>query len=78
MIVAKLQRVTPIVTLHKQTGMSLIRCHIKRSAGAPYRKSVASENSQIQELGHYDPLGDKQLRPLSLLARQSARYGNLK
>jgi hypothetical protein len=30
--------------------------------------SITSESSQIQELGHYDSIGDKLLRPLSLLA----------
>jgi ribosomal protein S15P/S13E len=59
-------------------GMSLIRHHIKRLARALYRKTVTSENSQIQELGHYYPTGDKHLRPLSLLASSPARYSNLK
>jgi hypothetical protein len=27
-----------------------------------YQKSAGSENIQIQELGHYDPVGDKHLR----------------
>jgi hypothetical protein len=34
-----------------------------------YRKSVTSENSQIQKLGHYDLVGDKYLHPLSLFAK---------
>jgi hypothetical protein len=67
--ITKLPRVTPIVTLHEQTGMSLIRNHIKSLAREMYQKSATSENSQIQELGHYDPIGHKHLRPLSLLAR---------
>jgi hypothetical protein len=67
-IITKLPRVTPIVTLHEQTGMSLMRNHIKRLTRALYQKSVTSENSQIQELGHYDPIGNKHLRHLSLLA----------
>jgi hypothetical protein len=67
-----------IVTLHEQKGMSLIRSHIKSFARALNRKSVTRENSQIQEPEHYDPIGDKYLSLLPLLARQSARYGNLK
>jgi hypothetical protein len=68
-IITKLPRVTPIVTLHEQTGMSLIRSHIKKLTRALYQKSAGCENSQIQELGEYDPAGDEHLRPLSLLAR---------
>ena len=68
-IITKLPRVTPITTLHEQTGMSSIKSHFKRLARTLYQKSVTSENSQIQALGHYDPTGDKHLRPLSLLAR---------
>jgi hypothetical protein len=33
------------------------------------RERIASENSQIQALGHYDPISDKHLRLLSLLVR---------
>jgi hypothetical protein len=47
--------------------MSLIRNHIKSLARAHTQKSVPSENSQIQELGHYDPIGYKYLRLLPLL-----------
>jgi hypothetical protein len=67
-IITKLPRVTPIVTLHEQTGMALIRSRIKKITGALYQKSAGSENSQIQELGQYDPAADKHLLPLSLLA----------
>jgi hypothetical protein len=49
--------------------MSLIRSHIKWLARALNLKSVTSENSQIQEKGYCDPIGDKYLLPLSLLAR---------
>jgi hypothetical protein len=49
--------------------MSLIKSHFKKLARTLYQKSVTSENSHIQALGHYDPTGDKHLRPLSLLAR---------
>jgi hypothetical protein len=77
-IITKLPRVTPIVTLHEQTGMSLIRSHIKNLKRALYQKSACSENSQIQGLGLYGPVSDNHLRPLSLLVRQSARYGNPK
>jgi hypothetical protein len=49
-------------------GMSLIRSHIKLTR-ALYQKSAGSENSQIQELEQYDPVDDKDLRPLSLLVR---------
>jgi hypothetical protein len=68
-IIKKLPWVTPIVTLHEQTGMSLMRSHIKKLTRALYKKSPGSENSQIQELGQYDPAAHKHLRPLSLLAR---------
>jgi hypothetical protein len=67
-IITKLPRVTPIVTLHEQAGMSLISI-IKRLEAAFCRKSITSENSQIQELGHCVPMGDKHLRSVSLLAR---------
>jgi hypothetical protein len=68
-IITKLPRVTPLVTLHEQKGMSLTRSHIKTLTKALYQKSAGGENTQIQELGQYDPLGDKHLRLLSLLAR---------
>jgi hypothetical protein len=74
-IITKLPRVMPIVTLHEQTGMSLIGSHIEKLTGALYQMSAGSENSQIQEMGQYDPVADKHLRPLYLLARLSARYG---
>jgi hypothetical protein len=67
-IVTKLPMVTPIVTLHEQTGMLLIRRHIRKLVRAVYQKSANSDNRQIKRLGHYDPIGDKYLRPLSLLA----------
>jgi hypothetical protein len=43
--------------------------HINTLAGILYQKSANSENSQIQALGHYDLIGDKQLRPLLALKR---------
>jgi hypothetical protein len=57
--ITKLPRETPIATLHEQTGMS----YQEVSEGCNQR------NSQIQELGHYDPTADKYLHSLSLLAR---------
>jgi hypothetical protein len=68
-IITKLPRVTPIVILHEQTGMSLIRRHIEKLTRALYQRSAGSENSQTQELGQYDPTADKHLRHLALLAR---------
>jgi hypothetical protein len=68
-IITKLPRVTPIVTLHEQTGMPLIRSYITKLTRALYLKSAASENSQIQELGQYDPAAGKHMRPLSLLEK---------
>jgi hypothetical protein len=68
-IIKKLPRVTPIATLLEQTGMSLMRSYFKRLARALYQKYVISEDSHIQDLGHYDPTRDKHLRPLTLLAR---------
>jgi hypothetical protein len=47
-IITKLPRVISIVTLHEQTGMPLIRSHIKKTTGALYQTSAGSENSQIQ------------------------------
>jgi hypothetical protein len=54
-IITKLPRVTTIIILYEQTGMSLIRSHIKGLAMARYQKSATSEKGQIQKLGHYDP-----------------------
>jgi hypothetical protein len=48
--------------------MSLIRSHIRKLARAVYQKSANSDNSHIKELGHYNPIGYKHLRPSSLLA----------
>jgi hypothetical protein len=48
--------------------MPLIRSHIRKLGRAVYQKSAIGENSQTEELGHYDPIGDKHLRPLFLLA----------
>jgi uncharacterized protein YqgV (UPF0045/DUF77 family) len=66
-IITKLSRVTPIITLIEQTGMSLIRSQIRKLARAVYQKSASSDSSQIKALGHYEPIGDMHLRPLSLL-----------
>jgi hypothetical protein len=67
-IITKLPRVTPILTLHEQRGMPLIRSHIRKLARAVYQKSTNSDNSQIKGLGLYDHTGDKHLRPSSLIA----------
>jgi hypothetical protein len=68
-LITKLPRVTPIVTLHEQTGMPLMGRHIKMLTRALYRRPADSENIQIQVLGQYDPTADKHLRPLPFLAR---------
>jgi hypothetical protein len=68
-IITKLPRVTPIKTLHEQTGMPLIKDHIKGIASRLYLKSISSDNRQIRELGQYDPINDKYQRPRSLLSR---------
>jgi hypothetical protein len=68
-LITKLPRVTPIITLHEQTGMPLMSTHIKMLTRALYRRSARSVNSHIHELGQYDPSADKHLRPLSLLAK---------
>jgi hypothetical protein len=69
-IITELPRVTPIATLHEQTGMSLLRSHFKRLARALFQKSVTSENSKIEEPGHYDPTGDKHsLIPACMIIR---------
>jgi hypothetical protein len=49
-IITKLWRVAPIAILHEQTGMSLIRSHIKKLARALCQKSGSSENSQTLRL----------------------------
>jgi hypothetical protein len=77
-IITKLPRVIPIATLHEHTGMSLIRGRIKRLVMELYGKFITSENSQIQALRRYDPTGDKHLRRLSLLARESGPHGSIK
>jgi hypothetical protein len=74
-IITKLPRVTTIVNLYEQTGMSLMITHIKRLARALYQKSVTGENSRIQELGHY---GHKYLRILSLLGMAILRNTQMK
>jgi hypothetical protein len=68
-IITKLPRVTPIDTLHEQTGMPLIKNYIKGLDSRLYLKSASSYNCQIQELGQYDPNNDKYHRPRSLLTR---------
>jgi hypothetical protein len=68
-IITKLPRIQPIATLNEQTGMSLIMSHFKTLGRALYQKSATSENSQIQELGHYNPTVHKHLRPLFMLPR---------
>jgi cytochrome b561 len=47
-VITKLPRVTPIVNLHKQAGISLKGYNIRRLAIALYQKSATTENSQIQ------------------------------
>jgi hypothetical protein len=44
-----------------------LRSHFKRLARALNQRSVIIEISQIQELGHYDLIGDKHLHPCSCL-----------
>jgi hypothetical protein len=68
-IITKLPRVTPIDTLHEQTGMPLIKNHIKGLASRLYLKLASSYNCQIQELRQHDPSNDKYHRPRSLLTR---------
>jgi hypothetical protein len=70
-IITKLPRVTPILTLHEQTGMPLIS-HIRKLARAVYQKSANSDNSQIKGLGHYDLTGDK--HPASLISPCKLNY----
>jgi hypothetical protein len=68
-MITKLPRVTPINTLHEQTGMPLIKNYFKGLASRLYLKSASSYNCQIQELGQYDPSNNKYQRPRSLLTR---------
>jgi hypothetical protein len=47
-IITKLPRVTPIATLHEQTGMSLIGSHIKRLVRELHQKFVTSEKARFK------------------------------
>jgi hypothetical protein len=49
--ITKLPRVTPILTLHEQTGMPLIRSHIRKLARAVYRKSANNDKSDVDSGG---------------------------
>jgi hypothetical protein len=49
--------------------MPLISSHIKYLISAFYLNTASSDNSQIRELGKYDPAADKHPRPLTLLTR---------
>ena len=66
-IITKLPRVTPIDTLHEQTGIETIQTHVSRIATKLYLKSQLSDNSQIRQLGQYNPIHDKHKRPRTLL-----------
>lgn len=66
-IITKLPRVTPIETLHEQTGMETIQSYVSRIAKKLYRKSQISNNSQIRQLGQYNPIHDKHKRLRALL-----------
>jgi hypothetical protein len=66
-MITKLPRVTPIETLHEQTGIETIQTHVSRIAKKLYLKSQSSENPQIRQLGQYNPIHDKHKRPRALL-----------
>jgi hypothetical protein len=56
--ITKLPRVTPIITLHEQTGIPFMSTHIKMLTRALYRRSAGSANTHIHDLGQYDPSAD--------------------
>jgi hypothetical protein len=66
-IITKHPRVTPIDTLHEQTGMETITNHVRKLAQKLYFKIQFSDNSQIRQLGQYDPNLYKHKRPRALL-----------
>jgi hypothetical protein len=66
-IITKLPRVTPTDILHEQTAMETIKNHVRELAQKLYIKSQFSDNSQIRQLGQYDPTLYKHKRPRALL-----------
>jgi hypothetical protein len=68
-LITKLPRVTPIATLHEHAGVPLIHTYIKTLATTFYSKTASSANLYIKNLGKYDTLADKYIRPRSILNR---------
>jgi hypothetical protein len=66
-IITNLPRLTPIETLHEQTGMETIQTHVSRIATKLYLKSQLSDNPQIRQLGQYNPIQNKHKRSCALL-----------
>jgi hypothetical protein len=66
-IITKLPRVRPIAVLLEQIGVEIIKSHVRKVARKLYFKSQFNDNSQIGQLGQYDPIfvNTKDLRPIS-------------
>jgi hypothetical protein len=62
-IITELSNVTSIEILHEQTGMETIKSHVRKLEQQLYFKSQFNENSQIRQLGQYDPIFIKVLAP---------------
>jgi hypothetical protein len=45
-LITKLLRVSQIIALHEEMGMSIIRSHFKRLARAPYQKSATVKTAR--------------------------------
>jgi hypothetical protein len=54
-------------TYRVEFSFKLISSHIKYLTSAFYLKTASSDNSQIRELGKYDPAADKHPSPLALI-----------
>jgi hypothetical protein len=62
----KLQRVTPIDTLHRQAAMETVSSYVTRIASKFCFKIQFSDNEQIRPLGQFSPTHDKHERPRAL------------
>ena len=76
-MITKLPRVTPIDTLHDQTGMETVSRYVARTASKFYFKNQFSDNKQIKHLGHFNPTHDRYKMPRALLIDQPPFGANL-
>jgi len=65
-MITKLPRVTPIGTLHEQTGKKSVNSYLTKIASNNF-KNQFSENEQIQQLGQYNHTHDEQKQPRAML-----------